>query len=143
VSTLAPLYSSHPPTLHNIFQHTPAVRQCCCVVWLDSKLMWVAVADCCCLFSKPKIPSTPGMSILYGTPGQSSSLPLLALLAHWLYHDSQFSHGLLSTCLDSHGLLIRSICSSSMSLPKHFVVVSAYGAMDTGINSNPLPWWCR
>jgi hypothetical protein len=43
--------------------------------------MWVAVADCCCLFSKPKVPSAPGISILDGTPDQSSSSPLLALLA--------------------------------------------------------------
>jgi hypothetical protein len=34
------------------------------------------VADCCRLFSKPKVPSTPGISILDGIPGQSSSSPI-------------------------------------------------------------------
>jgi hypothetical protein len=38
--------------LHNFFQHTPAVRQCCCVVWLDFQIpndgwLWLIVVACC------------------------------------------------------------------------------------------------
>jgi hypothetical protein len=54
-SGLLILMIAHQPPCINFFQHTPAVRQGCCVVWLDFlKLMWVAVADCC-LFLKLKL----------------------------------------------------------------------------------------
>jgi hypothetical protein len=41
--------------MYHFFQHTPAVRQGCCVVWLDSELMWVAVADCCLMLKSSPI----------------------------------------------------------------------------------------
>jgi hypothetical protein len=53
-SGLLILMVAHHPPCNNFFQHTPAVRQCCCIVWLDSKLMWAAVADCC-VFLKLKL----------------------------------------------------------------------------------------
>jgi hypothetical protein len=50
-SGLLILIVSTPAPCINSFQHTPAVRQCCCVVWLDSVeldgvLMWLIVASC-------------------------------------------------------------------------------------------------
>jgi hypothetical protein len=68
-------------------------------------------AVCCRLFSKPKNLSTPGISILDGTPGQSSSLPLLALLA--LLIVEFFST--LSTTKSSHHLsLFHAVPAASL-----------------------------
>jgi hypothetical protein len=68
---------STPAPYINSFQHTPAVRQGCCVVWLDFlKLMWwVAVADCC-LFIKLK--SSPISSFSITVAGSRSSPNTLA-----------------------------------------------------------------
>jgi hypothetical protein len=56
---------AHQPPCSNFFQHTPAVRRCCYVVWLDSELMWVAVADCCLMLKLSSITSLVAVKRLH------------------------------------------------------------------------------